>query len=348
MDEDFSFLNLTIVILLLISNAQRISIANFQGTLQNYHAGMSAAEQRRRAASCSRRRRRTQRDRRRWRFSLKEETETQWVAEEEKEKRVGHVLCETRRGKGTRIPRPYPRPWRVGSGSRNFIPGGYGSRSGSKCHYGLGLRENKKEEREETWRMEDERDGRWNKKFSVEGSFSFQILLHPLSLLSGGGGRSKSRGQWSVCVRVFPFPLAHWPEFTSTSIASSFWFVSSGGRRPEVLHAANLFLPLSPTPGVSPSDASFFFELGQTWVVDPGTAFRVFLSTSTSTNSTSSKNSPAQKSNLEPLLPTSPPGCYFLLFPRDSNSLVSLTNEDFGSAPSDPVSPGLALQSTLS
>lgn len=28
--------------------------------------------------------------------------------------------------------------------------------------------ENKKEEREETWRMEDERDGRWNKKWEEE------------------------------------------------------------------------------------------------------------------------------------------------------------------------------------
>ncbi|KAI5659899.1 hypothetical protein M9H77_28692 [Catharanthus roseus] len=37
--------------------------------------------------------------------------------------------------KGTGIPRPYPRPWRVGSGSINFTPGGYGYGFGSKFHY---------------------------------------------------------------------------------------------------------------------------------------------------------------------------------------------------------------------
>ncbi|KAI5652649.1 hypothetical protein M9H77_29836 [Catharanthus roseus] len=36
--------------------------------------------------------------------------------------------------------RPYPRPWRVGFGSINFIPRGSRSRSGSIFHYkGLGL-----------------------------------------------------------------------------------------------------------------------------------------------------------------------------------------------------------------
>ncbi|KAI5666702.1 hypothetical protein M9H77_16555 [Catharanthus roseus] len=41
---------------------------------------------------------------------------------------------------GTGIPKPYPRPWRVGSGSINFIPRWYGS--GFMFHYkdlGLGL-----------------------------------------------------------------------------------------------------------------------------------------------------------------------------------------------------------------
>ncbi|KAI5650407.1 hypothetical protein M9H77_36412 [Catharanthus roseus] len=40
------------------------------------------------------------------------------------------------------IPRPYPGSWRIESGSKNFIPGGYGSGSASKFHYkdmGLGL-----------------------------------------------------------------------------------------------------------------------------------------------------------------------------------------------------------------
>ncbi|KAI5682458.1 hypothetical protein M9H77_03686 [Catharanthus roseus] len=36
---------------------------------------------------------------------------------------------------GMGIPRPYPRPWMVGSGSINFIPKGYGSRSSSMFHY---------------------------------------------------------------------------------------------------------------------------------------------------------------------------------------------------------------------
>ncbi|KAI5678670.1 hypothetical protein M9H77_09620 [Catharanthus roseus] len=36
---------------------------------------------------------------------------------------------------GMSIPRLYPGPWRVGSGSRNFIPGRYGSGSVSKFHY---------------------------------------------------------------------------------------------------------------------------------------------------------------------------------------------------------------------
>ncbi|KAI5664591.1 hypothetical protein M9H77_23914 [Catharanthus roseus] len=36
---------------------------------------------------------------------------------------------------GTSILSPYPGPWRVGSRSRNFIPGGYGFESGSKFHY---------------------------------------------------------------------------------------------------------------------------------------------------------------------------------------------------------------------
>ncbi|KAI5657465.1 hypothetical protein M9H77_26258 [Catharanthus roseus] len=45
---------------------------------------------------------------------------------------------------GMGIPRPYPGPWRVRSGSRNFIPGGYESGSGSKFRYksmdlGLGV-----------------------------------------------------------------------------------------------------------------------------------------------------------------------------------------------------------------
>ncbi|KAI5683165.1 hypothetical protein M9H77_04393 [Catharanthus roseus] len=41
---------------------------------------------------------------------------------------------------GTTIPRPYPRPWRVGSRSINFIPKGYGSEFGSIFHYkGLSL-----------------------------------------------------------------------------------------------------------------------------------------------------------------------------------------------------------------
>ncbi|KAI5667789.1 hypothetical protein M9H77_17642 [Catharanthus roseus] len=45
---------------------------------------------------------------------------------------------------GTGIPRPYPGPWKVGSGFKNFIPGGCGSESGSKFHYksmdlGLGV-----------------------------------------------------------------------------------------------------------------------------------------------------------------------------------------------------------------
>ncbi|KAI5656999.1 hypothetical protein M9H77_25792 [Catharanthus roseus] len=33
------------------------------------------------------------------------------------------------------IPRPYPGPCKVGCGSRNFIPGGYGFGSESKFHY---------------------------------------------------------------------------------------------------------------------------------------------------------------------------------------------------------------------
>ncbi|KAI5671324.1 hypothetical protein M9H77_11688 [Catharanthus roseus] len=36
---------------------------------------------------------------------------------------------------GTGIPKPYHGHWRAGFGSRNFIPGGYGSGSGSKFHY---------------------------------------------------------------------------------------------------------------------------------------------------------------------------------------------------------------------
>ncbi|KAI5656947.1 hypothetical protein M9H77_25740 [Catharanthus roseus] len=57
----------------------------------------------------------------------------------------GTGLTRTRAGKkkyhtGTSIPKPYPGPWRVESGSRNFIPGGYGSGSGSKFHYkGIGF-----------------------------------------------------------------------------------------------------------------------------------------------------------------------------------------------------------------
>ncbi|KAI5682340.1 hypothetical protein M9H77_03568 [Catharanthus roseus] len=41
---------------------------------------------------------------------------------------------------GTGIPRPYPRPWRVGSGSINFIPEGSGSWSGSNACLELALR----------------------------------------------------------------------------------------------------------------------------------------------------------------------------------------------------------------
>ncbi|KAI5649226.1 hypothetical protein M9H77_35231 [Catharanthus roseus] len=44
--------------------------------------------------------------------------------------------------KGTDIPRSYLKPWRVESGSINFIPGGYRSGSETKFHYngtGLGL-----------------------------------------------------------------------------------------------------------------------------------------------------------------------------------------------------------------
>ncbi|KAI5662414.1 hypothetical protein M9H77_21737 [Catharanthus roseus] len=41
---------------------------------------------------------------------------------------------------GMSVPRPYPGPWRVGSGSINFILGGSGSGSGFKFHYkGMGL-----------------------------------------------------------------------------------------------------------------------------------------------------------------------------------------------------------------